>query len=60
MDYLADNLIADRKNADRVKKGYTSMVKLWRERFGKYQPGLDYVNTTIGRAAARSIAAEDF
>lgn len=60
VDYLADNLIADRKNADRVKKGYASTMKLWRGRFGRHQPGLDYVNTTIGRATAHSIVAEDF
>lgn len=58
--YLADNLIADKKNAERMKKGYAAAAKLWRGRFGKYLPGLDYVNTALGRSAAHSIIVEDF
>lgn len=58
--YLADHLIAEPENRDKIKKKYDYYTKFWRAKFGKYEEGLKVVNEKIGYATAVAIVSEDF
>lgn len=60
VNYLADHLIAEKKNRDKIKKGYKYYTSHWREKFGKYEEGIKKINESIGYSTAVAILSEDF
>lgn len=60
VDYLADNLCEDKKNAETIKKGYRSAKKRNVAKAGHCQECIDYVIHQIGYTSAVCVIAEDF
>lgn len=58
--YIADHLTGDPKNAETLKKKYTTTVKYWRKMVGNYKPGLKYIDDICGPTTAKCILAEDY
>lgn len=58
--YLADHIIDDPSNSERVKKTYFSTLRIWERKVGKWKDGMDHIREIIGLYACQSIVAEDF
>lgn len=58
--YLADHIIDDPSNSERVKKTYFSTLRRWERKVGKWKDGMDHIREIIGLYACQSIVAEDF
>lgn len=58
--YLADHIIDDPSNSERVKKTYFSTLRRWERKVGKWKDGMDHIREVIGLYACQSIVAEDF
>lgn len=60
VDYLADNLCEDKKNAESIKRGYRRAKKRNVAKAGHCQECVDYVISQIGYTSAVCVIAEDF
>lgn len=60
VDYLADNLCEDKKNADRIKRGYRNSLNRMLEKIGHWEEGREYVIRNVGYTSAVCALAEDF
>lgn len=60
VDYLADNLCEDPKNAEKIKRGYRGSKRRMMERFGHWQEGVEYAEAQVGYTSAICVLAEDF
>lgn len=60
VDYLADNICEDKKNAERIKRGFRASIKRQTTKMGHWQEGIDYVTSAVGYTSAICVIAEDF
>ena len=57
--YLADNIVEEKANAERIKHTYLSTLDRWRRKFGAWKEGIEFAEVVIGQAAAVCVVAED-
>lgn len=60
IDYLADNLCDDKKNAEKIKKAFRCNLQKNIDRCGEWQEGIGHVTRITGFATAQCIISEDF
>lgn len=60
VDYLADNLCEDKKNSEKIKRGYRCSKRRMIKRMGHWQEGIDRVTSAVGYNSVLCVLAEDF